>query len=117
MMFGFIQRGGIKSAWVVAIVNVIIFSLMSMIIPKFIEIFAQPGSELPSFTNFMLEFHNYTGIIGAAGLIGALLVQLNNHHIGWILIGISSTFVLSTIIITIIGMYLPIFMLGQVVSQ
>ena len=115
-MFGFIKRGGNKSAWVVAIVNVIIFTLMSMVVPKLVNVFNQFGSEHPDFTQFMLEFHHYTSLIGGIGLIGAMFIQFNHHQIGWLLIGISSMVVFATIVMTIIGMYLPIFTLGQVVN-
>ena len=115
-MFGFIKRGGNKSAWAVAIVNVIIFTLMSKVIPQFIEVFNQFGSELPEFTSFMIEFHNYTGLFGGLGIIGALFIQFNHHQVGWFLIGISSTIVFVTIVLTVIGMYLPIFTMGQVVN-
>ena len=116
-MFGFIKKGGSKSAWVVAIVNVVIFTLMSLVIPQFFEIFRELNSELPRLTIYILEFHNYTSLIGGLGLIGALFVQFNYHKIGWLLIGISSSVVFVAIVLTIIGLYLPIINMGQAITE
>jgi len=115
-MFGFLKKGGNKGAWLIAIVNVIIFSLISLVVPQFIDIFSQLGADLPALTKFMLNFHGYTGLLGAIGLIGATLIQFNHHQSGWLLIGISSSLVFVTIVLTVISMYLPIFTMGQVVN-
>ncbi len=116
-MFGFIKRGGNKSAWIIAFINVVIFTLMSLVIPQFIEIFRQSNAELPGLTLIMIEFHSYTSIIGGLGLLGALLVQFNHHKLGWFFIGISSSILFVAIVLTIIGMYAPIFSMGQVVNE
>ena len=87
---------------------------MVMIPSQFIDVFNQFGTKLPDFTIFMIKLHNYPSIIGGLGLIGVLLIQLNHHPIGWLLIGVVTTILFAAIVLTIIAMYLPIITMGEV---
>ena len=94
----------------------IIFILLSYVIPEFEELFEGFGADLPSFTKLVLTIHEYFYLLALPGVIGNVLIYNSKNVAGWWLVGFSGAMGILLIPLTIIAMYLPIFEMSRVVN-
>ena len=110
------QATQIWIAWVTVLAALISFILLSYVVPEFIELFEGFGSELPAFTQLVIDIHNHFYLFAIPGFVGNILIHNHKLRAGWILVIFSGAMGILLIPLTVIAMYLPIFAMGKVVT-
>jgi type II secretory pathway component PulF len=111
------QRTQIWISWTTTVATLISFIMLSYVVPRFEELFADFGADLPAFTKFVLNVHDYFFLLALPGFIGNVLIHNFKNSSGWWLVGFTGLMGIALIPLTIIAMYLPIFEMGSIVNN
>ena len=116
-MAEFKQTTQLWFAWITVLGSLISFIWLSYVVPEFIELFEEFGSDLPGITKLVINIHDNFYLLAIPGFIGNILIHLKKQLAGWWLVGFSGVMAITLIPLTIIAMYLPIFQMSEVVVQ
>ncbi|MEY4562953.1 MAG: hypothetical protein RLZZ618_2230 [Pseudomonadota bacterium] len=107
--------------WVLLLFSVVVGSMAWTTIPVFVDLFRSFGSDLPPFTLFVIE--ESWRLLGLTFLLLTPTLMLTFVHrispaqrrLAWRAFAVGTVMVLASLAAVVIGMYLPILRMGQVV--